>query len=85
MANRTCPTADTTPYLNRLNAWDHDDLQAVAKYVIGLEAHPGWQALTRLVDEVHADAWSNVIGGHSGARGRVLEQAEYACTASSPA
>lgn len=67
------------PYLARLerDGWA-DELETVCHHVEALADHPGWQALTRLINEAHEDAFTKVLHGHSGAQGRVLEQAEYA-------
>jgi hypothetical protein len=73
------PVADELPYLNRLERdWEPDDLAAVAEYVHQLEDHPGWQALWRLIEDAHQEAWTSLLAGHAGSKGRVLEQSEYA-------
>lgn len=68
------------PYLARLERDEEwaDQLETVCHHVEALTDHPGWQALTKLMDEAHEDAFTKVLHGHSGAQGRVLEQAEYA-------
>lgn len=71
--------ADEQPYLARLEreGWA-ERLELLGEQVKALAGHPGWQALTELMDEAHEDAFTQVLHGHSGAAGRVLEQAEYA-------
>ncbi len=70
--------AAETPFVNHLQRWEDDDLRVAAKHVADLLDSPGWKALTLLLDEVHGTATSHLLLSHAGARGEVMEQAEYA-------
>ena len=79
MSKVTRPVADELPYVNRLeHDWDPEVLETAAGHVAALAEHPGWHALTQLIEEAHAEAWTGILAGHVGKQGRVLDQAEYA-------
>ncbi len=71
----TRPATDTRLYLNRLKDREDDQLATEAEQVASLADHPGWQALTRLVSDLHDDTYRALISGH---RSSTMEHVEYA-------
>lgn len=66
------------PYLAQFKQWDDDELRIACEHVAQLEHHPGFEALTRVLDEVHGNAMDRLLSSHAGAEGRIMDQAEYA-------
>jgi hypothetical protein len=70
--------AEHRPYLAQLRHRDSDALPSEADAVAQLVQTPGWQIVAELIEAAHGDAVSRLLFAHSGAEGRVLDQAEYA-------
>jgi hypothetical protein len=66
------------PYVAHLRRRDSDGLPSDLDAVRQLVASRGWQLVMELIDTAHGDAVSRLLFSHTGAEGRVLEQAEYA-------
>ena len=66
-------------YTAHLKRWDEDYSLLAAKQVEELIHHPGWNHLTRLLDEAHGAAFDKVLGLHTGDTdvAKILEHAEY--------
>lgn len=66
------------PYFAQLRRRDSDSLPSEVDAIRALIESPGWRLLLELIDAAHGDAARRLLFAHSGAEGRVLEQAEYA-------
>jgi hypothetical protein len=70
--------AEHRPYFAQLNRRDSDSLPSEVDQVRALIESPGWALVNELVDVAHGDAVRRLLFTHTGATGRVLDQAEYA-------
>lgn len=70
--------AELLPYLAHLRKRDLDSLPSEAQAIQQMLDSEGWRVLTELVERVHGEAVSKLLFAHTGADGKVFEQAEYA-------
>lgn len=66
------------PYFAQLKRRDQDNLPSEHDAIRAMVQGPGWKLLNELLDQAHGDAVRRLLFSHSGAEGRVLDQAEYA-------
>lgn len=70
--------AEHRPYHAHLRHRDTDQIITDRDAVRQLSESPGWVVLMDLLEQVHGEAVSRLLFAHTGAEGRVLDQAEYA-------
>jgi hypothetical protein len=70
--------AEHRPYHAHLRHRDTDQIIGDRDVIRQLTESPGWVVLQELLDQVHGEAVSRLLFMHTGAEGRVLDQAEYA-------
>jgi len=70
--------AEHLPYLAHLRKRDSDSLPSEVDAIEQMLGSEGWRVLTELVERVHGEAVSKLLFSHTGADGKVFEQAEYA-------
>ncbi len=63
------------PYFAQLRRRDSDSLPSEAEEIRALLQSPGWRLVNELIDAAHGDAVRRLLFSHSGAEGRVLDQA----------
>ena len=64
--------AGDKPFVNALKGWDEEESIVAAKQVEQLLAHPGWEALQKLIAQAEESTLDRLMAT------RTLEHAEYA-------
>jgi hypothetical protein len=66
------------PYFAQLKRRNSDNLPSELDAVRATVTSSGWELICELIDQAHGDAVRRLLFSHTGAEGRVLDQAEYA-------